>query len=199
MKKLSILFLCFLMFSCLKNESLQYNDANTDPLVDANGINYMFLSTDYTQFCTGRKTCFFLKKYNGTIWADSDNYYSDFSDIKFSLLGDYGQYFISFFDIDSVASYCKGWKIGETTLDGLKWNIRIKKDELDEFWFDFQYYGASDEIEYTVTHKYKVIDSLLHFSTNEGETFIFYPSEKNYTQGVLDTNEIIITEGCFFY
>ena len=61
MKKLSILFLCFLMFSCLKNESVQYNDANTDPLVDANGINYMFLSTDYTQFCTGRKTCF-LKK-----------------------------------------------------------------------------------------------------------------------------------------
>ena len=199
MNKLSILFLCFMMFSCLKNEIVQNNDANTDPLVDANGINYMFLSTDYTQFCTGRKTCFFLKKYNGTIWADSDNYYSDFSDIKFALLGDYGQYFISFFDIDSVTSYCKGWKRGETTLDGLKWNIRIKKDELDEFWFDLQYYGASDEIEYTITHKYKVIDSLLHFSTNEGETFIFHPSEKDYTQDILNTNEIIITEGCFFY
>ena len=46
---------------------------------------------------------------------------------------------------------------GETTLDGLKWNIVIKKDELDEFWFDYQYYGASDEIEYTI-YQYKVID-----------------------------------------
>ena len=70
---------------------------------------------------------------------------------------------------------------------------------MDEFWFDLQYYGASDEIEYTITHKYKVIDSLLHFSTNEGETFIFHPSEKDYTQDILNTNEIIITEGCYFY
>ena len=158
----------------------------------------MFLSADYTQFCTGRKNCFFLKKHNGTIWADSDNYYSTFSDIKFSLLGDYDQYFISLFDIDSVTSYCKGWKRGETTLDGLKWNIVIKKDELDEFWFDYQYYGASDEIEYTITHKYKVIDSLLHFSTTDGETFIFHPSERNYSLDAIDTDEIIVSEGCLF-
>ena len=54
--------MCFLMFSCLKNETVEHNDANTDPLVDANGINYMFLSNDYNKkFCIGERLVF-LKK-----------------------------------------------------------------------------------------------------------------------------------------
>ena len=40
------------------------------------------------------------------------------------------------------------FKLGETTYDGIKWNIRIKKDEWDLFWFDYDYYGFNEEVEY---------------------------------------------------
>ena len=46
------------------------------------------------------------------------------------------------------------------------------------FWFDYDYYGTSQEIEYTILYKYEVIDSLLHFSTSDDENFIFSPSKK---------------------
>ena len=52
-----------------------------------------------------RKGCKFLSKYDGTMWADTENYYSDFSDIQFLN----SIYFISFFDINTNISYCKGW------------------------------------------------------------------------------------------
>ncbi|MDG1652388.1 MAG: hypothetical protein P8H87_02895, partial [Flavobacteriaceae bacterium] len=107
-------------------------------------------------------------------------------------------YFISFLDIENNTSYCKGWKRDENTYDGIKWNIKIKKDEWDEFWFDYDYYGFSDEIEYSTTYKYKVIDGLLHFSNTECESFIFSPSDKNYSKEFLDTGEIIELEGCMF-
>ena len=55
--------------------------------------------------------------------ADTENYYSDFSDIQFLNIA----YFISFFDINNDVSYCKGWRPGENTYDGIKWNIKIKK------------------------------------------------------------------------
>ena len=83
--------------------------------------------------------------------------------------------------------------------DGRSYGVNLKKDEWDEFWFDYQYYGTSNEIQYTVTYKYKVIDNLLHFSTTDGQTFIFHPSEKDYSQGVVDTDEILVMEGCLFY
>ena len=137
----------------------------------------------------------FLSKYDGTIWADSENYYSDFSDIKFSN----NEYFISFFNLGVNASYCEGWKKGETVYDGVKWNIEIKRDEEDIFWFDYEYYGTSQEIEYTILYKYEVIDSLLHFSSSDDENFIFSPSEKNYSKDSIDTSEIIEMEGCTFY
>ena len=108
------------------------------------------------------------------MWADTENYYSDFSDIQFLNI----IYFISFFDINKYVSYCKGWRPGENTYDGIKWNIKIKKNEWDEFWFDYEYYGTSQEIEYTITYKYEVIDGLLHFSNTEGQEFIFHPSNK---------------------
>ena len=110
----------------------------------------------------------------------------------------YSPYFISFFNIDNNASYCKGWKKGENTYDGIKWNIKIKKDEWDEFWFDYEYYGTSQEIEYTLTYKYEVIDGLLHFSSSDNQTFIFSPSDKNYSRRLIDTGEIIEQEGCLF-
>ncbi|MDC1049146.1 hypothetical protein OAQ80_06525, partial [Flavobacteriaceae bacterium] len=164
MKKLFVTSLCIIIFSCFKTEIVQYGTANTDPAIFASGQQLPTASRNYTKFCNpngwGRKGCKFLSKYDDTIWADAENYYSEFSDIKF--LNDV--YFISFLNINNDSSFCKGWKTGETANDGIKWNIKIKKDEWDELWFDYDYYGASDEIEYSVTYKYEVIDSLLHFS-----------------------------------
>lgn len=142
--------------------------------------------------------CRFLAKYNGTVWADADNYYSDFSDIKFSNFFP-NEFFISFFDLDTVTTYCRGWKLGENTHDGKKWFIRLKKDQEDELWFDLEYYGTSEEIEHTTTYKYKVIDGSLHFSTTDGQTFVFEPSQRNYAPNAVGTEEVVVLDGCMFY
>ena len=174
MKKLLFLFLFFVSFSCLKSDMDIEPDIDIEELevvphnivTDQNGRQYADLdpSKIYCGPGWGRKLCRFLYKYDGTIWTDADNYYSDFSDIRFSnFIGD--RYFISFFNLDSNASYCQGWKLGETTYDGIKWNIKIKKDEEDVLWFDYDYYGSSEEIEYKITYKYEVIDGLLNFSS----------------------------------
>ena len=202
MKKLLLLFSFFVLFSCLKRdiEIEQLEFGQQDIVTDASGLEYPSLDPTVISYCGqgwGRKFCRFLSKYDGTIWADAENYYSDFSDIKFSKFSN-DPYFISFFNLDSIASYCEGWKLGETTYDGIKWNIEIKKDKEDEFWFAYDYYGSSEEIEYSITYKYEVIDGLLHFSSSEGQTFIFNPSERNYTQDFVDTDEIIRLEGCMF-
>ena len=216
MKKALLLFLFFIMFSCMKSEIKQNWYPNLDAAIDNNGLQYYFLDDSRLSYCGGswgRKFCRFLEKHDGTIWADAENYYSDFSDIKFSNpQGD--NYFISFFNLDNIVSYCEGWKLGETTYDGIKWNIRIKRDEFDLLWFDYDYYGFSEEIEYTITYKYEVIDGLLHFSRTKidknyskdfvdtgeiDQTFIFSSSEKNYSKDFIDTGEIIVSEGCMFY
>ena len=49
-----------------------------------------------------------------------------------------------------------------------------------------------------MTYEYEVIDSLLHFSNSEDQSFIFHPSKKNYTKELIDTGEIIEQEGCLF-
>ena len=212
MKKILLLFLFFVVFSCMKSEVTQHWYENKNAAVDAQGLVYYFLDQSRLDYCSGgsRKFCRFLDKYDGTIWADAENYYSDFSDIKFSN----NLYFISFYNLDNSASYCEGWKVGETTYDRIKWNIRIKRDEWDLFWFDYDYYGFSEEIEYTISYKYEVIDDLLHFSRTKIEknnskdvadtgeidqTFIFSPSKKNYSKDLVDTGEIIVFEGCMFY
>jgi hypothetical protein len=190
------------MFSCLKRdievEQLEYGEQ--DIATDASGLQYPALDPTVISYCGpgwGRKFCRFLSKYDGTIWTDTENYYSDFSDIKFSKFSN-DPYFISFFNFDSITSYCKGWKLGEATYNGIKWNTEIKKDQADEFWFKYDYYGTSEEIEYSITYKYEVIDGLLHFSSTEGQTLIFYPSERNYSVDSVDTGEIIRLEGCLF-
>jgi hypothetical protein len=63
---------------------------------------------------------------------------------------------------------------------------------------DYDYYGDGDEIEYSITYTYEAIDGLLHFSSTDGQTFIFQPSDKNYLNGSIDTDEIIQLEGCRF-
>ena len=116
MKRLYILFFGFFMFSCLKSDIVQHIDANTDPAILPNGLTFNFLSANYNNIGCGpgwgRKGCYFLNKYNGTIWADSDNYYSAYSDIKFSLFQN-DTHFISFFNIDSVPLIVKGGKKGK--------------------------------------------------------------------------------------
>ena len=198
MRKLFVSFLCLVMFSCLKSDIVQYGSKNTDPATFASGQQLPVATRSYTNFCNpngwGRKGCEFLAKYDGTFWADTENYYSDFSDIKFIN----NVYFVSFFNIDNDISYCKGWKTGENTYDGIKWDIKITKDGWDILWFDYDYYGTSQEIEYSITYKYEVIDSLLHFSSTEGQEFIFHPSDKNYSRDFIDTGEIIELDGCTF-
>lgn len=207
MKNLLLLFLFFGLFSCSESDIEPFEPVQSgqsgqgDIVTDASGREYPFLDPNVLSYCGpgwGRKFCRFLDKYEGTVWADSENYYSDFSDIKFSNFSN-NEYFISFFNIDSIASYCEGWKLGETIYDGIKWNIRIKKDKKDVFWFDYDYYGSSEEIEYTITYKYEVIDGLLNFSSTDGKTFIFKPSERNYSEDIVETDEIIILDGCMFY
>ena len=205
MKKLLLLFLSLVLFSCSESDTEQFEprqqDGATDDIAtDASGRQYPGLDPNVI-YCGpgwGRKFCRFLRKYDGTIWADTEKYYGDFSDIKFSNFNIDDVFFVSFFKLDNIASHCEGWKVGENTYDGVKWNIKIKRDEEDVFWFDYEYYGFSEEIEYTITYKYEVIDGLLHYSSSEGQTFIFSPSEKNYSKDSVDTGEIIVLEGCMF-
>ena len=200
MKKIFVTASCFIIFSCFKTDIVQFEKKNKLAPRDASGLQYGGIGgmTDTAIICDpaglGRKFCRFLRKYDNTFWADTENYYSDFSDIQFLNIA----YFISFFDINTDVSYCKGWRPGENNYDGIKWNIKIKKNEWDEFWFDYEYYGTSQEMEYTTTYKYEVIDGLLHFSNTEGQEFIFHPSDKNYSKDIVDTGEIIELEGCMF-
>ena len=182
---------CILMFSCFKTDIKQYETWNQDPVTKVSGLQINAIQAQNFK-PNGKK---FLSKYDETMWADTENYFSSVSDIKFEGTG---QVFISFFNIDNEVSYCKGWKKGENTYDGKKWNIKIKKDEWDILWFDYEFYGTSQEIEYTITYKYEVIDSLLHFSSSDDQTFIFSPSDKIYSKGLIDTDEIIELEGCMF-
>ncbi len=208
MKKLLLLFLLFGLFSCMGKDIEPFEPGQSGQsggqygpniVTDVYGVQYPSLDPTVI-YCGpgwGAKMCHFLHKHDGTVWADAENYYSDFSDIKLSNF--WGLHFISFFNLDSTTSYCEGWKLGETTYDGIKWNIKIRKDQEDAFWFDYDYYGSSQEIEYTITYKYEVIDGLLHFSSTDGQAFIFHPSEKNYSENFVGTGEIIESEGCLFY
>ena len=191
MLRLFILFLCLLTFSCYKTDIVQYQTWNLDPMTKVSGLQVNRLQRQYNSFYGNR----FLSKYDETMWADTENYYSNFSDIKFERSG---PVFISFFNIDKDVSYCNGWKKEENIYDRIKWYITIKKDEEDILWFDLDYYGSSQEIEYTITYKYEVIDGLLHFSNNEGQKFIFHPSDKNYSRELIDSGKIIEQEGCLF-
>ena len=191
MKKSLVALLCILMSSCYKADVVQYQSWNSDPFTKASGYQVNRLPRQYNSFSGAR----FLSKYDDTMWADTENYYSNFSDIKFERSG---PVFISFFNIDNDVSYCKGWKKEENIYDGIKWYITIKKDEEDVLWFDLDYYGTGQEIEYTTTYKYEVIDGLLHFSNTEGQEFIFHPSDKNYSRELIDTADIIEQEGCLF-
>jgi hypothetical protein len=192
MKKLFVMSLCIIISSCFKTEIVQYETWNRNPVTKESGLQVNSIQAQNFKFDGGK----FLFKYDETMWADTENYFSSFSDIKFENAG--SGFFISFFNIDKDVSYCKGWKKEENTYEGKKWNIKMKNDEWDILWFDYEYYGTSQEIEYTITYKYEVIDGLLHFSSSDNQTFIFSPSDKNYSRELIDTGKIIEQEGCLF-
>ena len=140
----------------------------------------------------------FLKNYDGTIWFDFENldkYYSEIPDVKFSD----SEYFISFFTLGVNASYCEGWKEGITIYDGVKWEIKIIKNDEYNLWFDYNHYGFENEIQYSVTHKYSIDNATLFYSNSNSESSVYYESEKNYSENVLDTGEIIKLDGCMFF
>ena len=67
---------------------MQYGSANTDPATFASGQQLPTKPKDLTYFCNpaglGRKGCKFLSKYDGTIWADKENYYDQYLIISVS-------------------------------------------------------------------------------------------------------------------
>ena len=136
----------------------------------------------------------FLEKHSDTVWADPDDYYGKLPDVKFSDQSP----FISFFDISPRLSYCESLSEGETIYDGVKWNIVITKNDEDTLEFEYSYYGFDDELEYTIVHLYSVANNLLIYSNSTSESFVFHPSQKNYSIDSLDTEEIISLQGCSF-
>ena len=126
MKKLPLLLLFFIFFSCSEDGMEQIEPSPSgqsvpqDVVTDASGRQYPFLDPSVLSYCGpgwGRKFCRFLGKYEGTVWTDAENYYSDFADVNFSNFS-YNDHFISFFHVDIIASHCEGWKLKETTRDG---------------------------------------------------------------------------------
>ncbi len=181
MKKLLLSLLFFAMFSCL-DDDVKYNESWDKVAVDRGGREYGGLDP-LAVYCSGGwglKFCQFLPKYEGTIWTATENIYGDHPDIKFSKPYT-NEPFIHFSNNDGILSSCEGWKLGETSIDGVKWNIEIKVDEEDIFWFQYDFYGSGEEIEYSTIYKYEVIEGLLHFSSSEDQTFVFRPSERNYS------------------
>ena len=175
MKKLPFLFSIFVLYSCLHGEDVEYPKLYPQEeehiATDASGKEYPGLDP-WKIYCGpgwGRKFCRFLGQYDGTKWTDGG------SSITFSnFSGD--QTFISFSNLDDIAPYGnKGWKLGETIYGDLKWNIEIKKDQVDVLKFSYDYYGSSEEIEYSTSYEFEVVNGGLILSNN-GQTFTFNPS-----------------------
>ena len=119
-----VVFSSLLAFSCYKTNVVQHENWNKDPATKESGYQVSILPRQYNVFNGNR----FLRKYDDTMWADTENYYSDFSDIKFKRGG---PVFISFFNINNDVSYCKGWKGDENVYDGIKWNITFKTNNIN--------------------------------------------------------------------
>ena len=87
MSRFFVLNLSLIITCCYRTDIVQYGSANTDPATFASGQQLPTKPKDLTYFCNpaglGRKGCKFLSKYDGTMWADTENYYSNFSDIQF--------------------------------------------------------------------------------------------------------------------
>ncbi len=68
------------MFSCFKADIKQYDTWNLDPAEKVSGLQINSIQRSNSP--NGNK---FLSKYDETMWADTENYFSSFSDIKFDI------------------------------------------------------------------------------------------------------------------
>ena len=75
------LFIQTLMLSCYKTNVVQYETWNQDPATKVSGLQINAVQRQYNGG-SGKK---FLSKYDETMWADTENYFSSFSDIKFDI------------------------------------------------------------------------------------------------------------------
>ena len=103
------------MFSCYKTDVVQYQTWNQDPATKVSGLQINAVQRQ-NNGGSGKK---FLSKYDETMWADTENYFSSFSDIKFDIdirFFNAAEHFISFFNIGKDISYCKGWKKVKTLM-----------------------------------------------------------------------------------
>ena len=110
MRLLSCLFF-LILFSCSKSyDTIEHPEfGEQDIVTDASGVKYPGLEPPAYQYCGpgwGAKMCRFLNKYDGTVWTDSENYYSDFSDIKFQKFTA-DRHFISFFNKEKQLEFDK--------------------------------------------------------------------------------------------
>ena len=75
------MFSCLVMISCYKTNVVQYETWNQDPTTKVSGLQINAVQRQYN-VVSGKK---FLSKYDETMWADTENYFSSFSDIKFDI------------------------------------------------------------------------------------------------------------------
>ena len=72
-KSLAAALLSFFISSCFKTDVRQYESWNQDPFTKTSGYQVNRLPKQYNSFSGAR----FLSKYDDTMWADTENYYSD--------------------------------------------------------------------------------------------------------------------------
>ena len=131
------------MFSCYKTDVVQYQHWNLDPVTKVSGMQVNHVPRQYTVFYGNR----FLSKHDETIWADTENYYSDFSDIKFGAFhsdhmfeaeffeGSWKNFKILPFDNITISPACTTLHYGQTIFEGLK-AYKNKEDEILIFRMD---------------------------------------------------------------
>ncbi len=167
------------MFCCTEGDLLQTDPVQTGQtgLTEQKGVVTDVYGREYPSldpkviYCGpgwGRKMCHFLHNYDGTSWEYEGSRIS-FSNFTSNPI------FMTFSNLDDFSPNSQGWKLGETTYGNVRWNIEIKRDEEDILWIAYEYYGSGEVIEKSITYKFKVIDNVLHISSTEGQSFVFYP------------------------
>ena len=80
------------MFSCFKTEIVQYETWNRNPVTKESGLQVNSIQAQNFKFDGGK----FLYKYDETMWADTENYFSSFFDIKFANFDEFFIFFATF-------------------------------------------------------------------------------------------------------
>ena len=204
-KKLFPLLLPLALFACWAGDPEPVVPDRSGPaaspyvVTDVYGRKYPTLdpSKIYCGPGWGAKMCHFLYHHDETVWTNPAGTSSDYPDIKFSNFT--SPFFIAFLRVDSTAFRCESWQLGETNLGGSKWAVVIRKDRENMLWFDYTYFGSGAEGERTTTYKFERIDGLLHFSSTDGRSLVYHPSDKDYAALAAAADEVLVVGECLFY